>query len=147
MKRFRKFLLLTWTERCLLVKAVFLLGLIRLGLWLISFKILWSLLGRVTRKSAGLKNSDQAPIDRIVWAVRAASRYVPKARNCLPQALAIQVLLRQEGFPARLHIGIARGEGEQLEAHSWLECEGRIVIGGSELEHYTRLTIFEGKSI
>ena len=147
MKRFRKFLWLTWTERRLLVKAAFLLGVIRLGLWLLSFQTLWSLVARVTRMPNGLKKADQASIDRIVWAVRAASRYVPKARNCLPQALAVKVMLRQEGFPARLHIGVARGEGEQLEAHSWVECEGRIVIGGSELEHYSRLATFEGKSL
>jgi len=48
----------------------------------------------------------------------------------LAQALAIQVLLERRGYPTQLRIGFTRSKGGQMSAHAWVECEGRVVIGG-----------------
>jgi len=63
--------------------------------------------------------------------------------KCLARALATQVLLRHS--PAHLCIGVARRKG-QLQAHAWVESQGRIVSGGlRDLWRYTRLPSLEEK--
>lgn len=92
---------------------------------------------------------DTRELERITWAAGVASRVWPATGTCLSQALTAQVLLRRNGYPARLRIGVARREGERLQAHAWVESGGRVVMGGSEstLEHYTRLSAFEEKRL
>src|SRR5215831_18997330 len=143
MERLRKFLLLTATERSLLIRAVLLLGAIRVGLWLLSFRTLWDLLARVTPARGRSRDLDYSSPEQVARAVTAASRYVPRA-TCLTQALAAQVLLTRQGYPVSLRIGVAKGEGGRLEAHAWVENQGEVVIGGAALGRYTLLLACEG---
>jgi hypothetical protein len=76
--------------------------------------------------------------DRIVWAVIVASQYIPRA-TCLAQALAAQILLARECYQSNLRIGVAKGDKDQLEAHAWLESDGKVLIGGSGINRYTVL--------
>jgi hypothetical protein len=68
---------------------------------------------------------------QVVWAVTVGSRYVPAA-TCLTQALVTQVLLSRRGHPASMRIGVARSEAGEFQAHAWVECRGRVVIGGAQ---------------
>ncbi|MFQ5849215.1 MAG: lasso peptide biosynthesis B2 protein, partial [Candidatus Binatia bacterium] len=143
MKRLHKFLHLPPTERWLLVKAALLLGAIRMGLWLLPFQTLKHLLACVSQASKGLHRANRPSADRIVWAVMAARRYVLRARPCLTQALAVQVLLKRRGYPAHLRIGVARTGTGQLRAHAWVESQDRVVLGGGEISRYTALPALE----
>lgn len=70
---------------------------------------------------------------RLLWAVTAVSRRLLPNRPCLPQALAAQFLLRRRGArPAHLRIGVARNDDGSIEAHAWLERDGRVLLGGTE---------------
>jgi len=146
MKRLRKFLDLPPTERRLLVRATLLLGAIRLGLGLLPFQTFRRLLTHVTYAPIGLLNAERPSADRVAWAVTVAGRYMLGARACLTKALAVQVLLARHGQQAHLRLGVVRGEEGCLEAHAWVESDGRVVIGGSEseLERYTPLTALDG---
>jgi len=128
MKKVCKFLRFSPMERRLLIRAVLLVGAVRLGLWVLAFERLRNLLVRVRQRSVERNGSDQVSVDEIVWAVTLASRYVPRA-TCLTQALAGQVLLARWGHRVELFIGVARGPAGSLEAHAWLESCGRVVIG------------------
>ncbi len=139
LNRLRKFLLLPPSERGLLVSATVRLGAISLGLRLLPLQTLRRLMARVSRPFAPLAGPDACSPDLIAWAVSVASRYVPGAGTCLPQALATQILLERQGHAARLHIGIAKDHEKQLQAHAWVESQGRVVIGGSDLRRYTPL--------
>ena len=69
--------------------------------------------------------SSRRTVDRIVEAVRTATRYYyRRRRDCLPRALAIYVLLRQRGVPATLRIGVKRFP---FAAHAWVECLGEVL--------------------
>jgi hypothetical protein len=144
MKSLCKFLLLKPTERRFLLRTGLLLWVARLGLWLLPLPTLRCLLTKL-KPSEPIDREASANIEKIVWAVSVASRYVPAA-TCLTQALAGQILLAQHGEPALLQIGVAKNEAGDLEAHAWVESRGRIVIGDSrELFRYTRLPSVEGK--
>lgn len=62
---------------------------------------------------------------RISEAVRTATRYYYRRRlDCLPRALTIYVLLRLQGVPATLRIGVKR---YPFGAHAWVECLGEVL--------------------
>lgn len=143
MKRLSKFLQLARSEQRLVINASILLGAIRLGLWLLPFQTLRRLLARfytMTTQSQTIGSTD------IIWSVEVVSRYMPGVK-CLAQALATQVLLRQHGHLADLRIGVAKSEQGQLQAHAWVESQGKIVSGGlRDLWRYTPLPPLEGTS-
>ena len=144
-KRVRKFLSLSRADQSLLLKSAFWVGAITLGLRVLSFQTLQTFLAGTTRKAARSHHPDQPSPEHIARAVTVASRFLPAA-TCLPQALAVRELLKRQGYPANLHIGVTKGKGGQLEAHAWVESEGRVVIGGSQdLSRYTPLPSLEGE--
>ena len=144
MKHLSKFLRLSTAERQLLVKVALLSGVIKLGTRLLPFRTLWHLLAWAAGTRVGPWRADHTPPERIVEAVEAASRHVPGVKTCLIQALTVQTLLVRRGYPALLHIGVAReGEQGQFRAHAWGESEGRIIIGGSKPKRYSSLAILE----
>jgi len=136
MNRLNKFLRLSFNEKILLVRISLLLATTRLSLSLLPFKTLRKVLTAISPLIA--RGGEVWSEDRLVWAVGAASRYVPRA-TCLAQALAIQLVLKQSGRQASLHIGVNGVEGNHLDAHAWVESQGRVLFGGSDLGSYTHL--------
>jgi len=140
MRRIRKFLNLSSGERRLLIKTWILLGVIRLGLELVPFSTLRKFLFKLKILSRDYKKDFSE--EYLVWSVAVVSPYVPKA-TCLAQALAAQLLLQRAGHQARLHIGVNYGIGGRIEAHAWVESQGRILIGGFDTNRYTHLLALE----
>lgn len=125
----RRFLALERRQRRLMLRAVRLLCMIRVALWIAPFAKLRRAVERAARRRGS--ESRRPSVDQVVWTVKVASRYVPRA-TCLTQALAARVMLGREGYDNTLRIGVARGERGQLQAHAWVECEGRVVIGETD---------------
>jgi hypothetical protein len=146
MNRLRAFLALAPVDRHLLLRAACWLAVIRVGVWLLPFQTLRRLVAGAAQASRRPSDARRLSPDRVAWGVVVASQYVPGAGSCLVQALAGRILLAQSGIPGRVHIGFARDAQGQIEGHAWLESQGRIVIGGSELERYILLSAFEGES-
>ena len=118
-------------ERRLLVRAAWLLVILRLALAPLPLPLLERLVTRLARPRRG-----PAPaVDRIGWALGAAARRVPDA-TCLVQALAVRILLGRQRIPAGVRIGVARERGARLESHAWVESEGRAVVGDAHLDRY-----------
>src|SRR5467141_1529215 len=100
MKKIVKGLQLSSADRGLLLGSALLLIAIRLGLWLLPFRILLRLLPAASQR----REEEQLSIARAAWSVRVMSRYVPAA-SCLTQALAMLVLLNRFGHSSELRIG------------------------------------------
>jgi hypothetical protein len=90
------------------------------------------------RKWAGRSGHRARPIERLIWAVEVASRYIPGTK-CLASALALQRLLSAHGIACQLNIGVSHHGGE-FGAHAWVVHEGRILIGEEANRKYTLLT-------
>ena len=122
-----------------LVRAAALVCSVRLALWIVPF----ARLPRVVKFLARPRLARQSyySSDQLSWAVRAISRYVPRA-TCLVQAMVLHIMLRQEGLPSRIRIGVSQGAGH-FEAHAWVECQDRVVIGDSGLQRYTPMMVWE----
>jgi hypothetical protein len=100
---------------------------------------------RVLHRQEALRRSPRATrapepgeAERIAWAVDRASRLVPRA-TCLAQALAAQGMLARRGIRSEIRIGVAHPSGRRLEAHAWLECAGRVVLGMHEPDRFRPL--------
>lgn len=129
MTKLLRFLRLPPAQRAFLMRTLGLVGLVRLGLWVLPFRVMRAATENASAPRVSSDSKNVETVDEVAWAVVAASRYVPFA-SCLTQALASQVLLRRRGYPALLHIGVARTEQGRVEAHAWIESDGRVVVGG-----------------
>ena len=133
MRRVAAFFALPLGDRSLLLQSLATVVAVRLGLSLIAIDRLRTWAGRMTPGTR--------PVDRIAWAVAAASRLLP-GTTCLASALALQRRLSAEGHASELHIGVAHQE-EKFAAHAWLACEGRILVGELDHDRYTRLVAWK----
>jgi hypothetical protein len=139
MKRIVKFLRLPFIEKQLLLKSAFLLIAFKVGLSLFSFKSLLSYLDGIKQQKKELKDAYNPSEEKIVWVINVVSRYVPYTTS-LSKALTAQVLLKRHGYLSNLRIGVVKNEKGKLNAHAWVESQGRIIIG--DLKDLSRYTAF-----
>lgn len=66
---------------------------------------------------------------QVAWAVEAARRWVPGEYKCLPTAYTAHWLLHRHGHASTIHVGVARDAQGKVEAHAWVDCDGRTVVG------------------
>jgi hypothetical protein len=141
MKALRKFAQLSSAERSLLLETGLLLAAIRAALWLLPWR---SVNGSL--RSLRVSRAAQFNVDRLAWAVRAASRFVPRA-TCLTQALALHHLLSRAGYCSSVQIGVAKDSRRNFEAHAWVEHDGRTLLHREgDLAGYSRLLTLTGPS-
>jgi hypothetical protein len=131
MRRLKRLATLTNAERLLLLRVLFVVWVARVSLWLLPT----AMARRVVKHAAALAHSTS--MDESIWAVKVVSRFVP-CGTCLTQALAAQALLSRAGRESHVEIGVAKDSGK-FEAHAWVVCGNRIVIGGPNVERYSRL--------
>ena len=80
---------------------------------------------------------------RVARTVGSVARHVPFPAVCLPQAMALQWMLRRRAVASRLVFG-AKRKGAELDLHAWLTVGGECVIGAGEIETYAPLPPFDG---
>jgi hypothetical protein len=141
----QKFFRLTSGEQKFLVKTSILLMAIQTGLHIMPFRKQYRLLVRSASFTPLSHEPDPAYLQQVVWAINKAGRTLLGPNTCLPQALAAHFLLKRQGFPARMVIGVRKDESGDFKAHAWVENDGIVVIGGNhlELESYTTLPNLE----
>jgi Transglutaminase-like superfamily len=135
MRKIRKFLHLNSAERRLLFEASIVLVAYRVALWLFP----WSRV-RELRPLSEKSRAGRFTVERLEWAVRAASRPIPRA-TCLTQALALHRLLARAGYSSSIQIGVGKTPARGFEAHAWVEHGGMTLLSSaSEVAHYSRLS-------
>jgi len=138
MSHLTKFLRLPGSDRWLLIQSWLLVALIRLGLWIMPFR--WLRAGLERWGIAGTAvGALELPAERVAWAVRATSQYVPWAGTCLVRSLAAHALLQRRGHTAEFCLGVTRGSDGQFHAHAWVTCAGHVLIGEREVERFVPL--------
>jgi hypothetical protein len=133
MRRLKRFAQLTATERRILIRVLFVVGVARLALIIFSTDTARKI---TAQAAAGASGS----LEQMVWAVKVVSRYLPGA-TCLAQAVAAQALLNQSGFPSQVEIGVAKDDLRRLQAHAWVVCHGQVVLGGQQPNHYNSIIV------
>ncbi len=129
MSKWVKLLRLSKGKRQLLYKTCLVLASIRLGLYLLPFHVLMKVIGKVCESKLQPVALSPNSVEHMVWAVESISRHLPGQPKCLARALTTKVLLHQQGYGSKLQIGVAKSDNGSLNAHAWIEYDGRIIIG------------------
>ncbi|MCU0565403.1 MAG: lasso peptide biosynthesis B2 protein [Oculatellaceae cyanobacterium Prado106] len=168
---------MSWGDRRLFLTTFLLLLAIRVGLWLLPFRVLLKGLDRFSKvasrdadccpvnssvhvdqtdsrltrfpSDASMRSNPvaapQVSISQIIWGVNVSTRYMPGGAKCLARALTAKVMLNGQGYDPHLRIGVAKSPAGQLEAHAWLEDQGKVLIGNlPDLPRYVTLPSLEG---
>jgi hypothetical protein len=139
MRLLGRFIRSSASDRRLFLNAAALSLIIRIGLAACPLHTLKRVCCRRTHSVA----PEAAPrLDALTLAVSRASRFLP-GLTCLGDALVLKTLLDRAGYRSALHVGVTRSDESPLEAHAWLEAQGKALIGGDNLERYTRLLVLE----
>ncbi|WP_017317180.1 lasso peptide biosynthesis B2 protein [Mastigocladopsis repens] len=148
MKQLHNYFKLSGGDRNLLAITFILLTAIRLGLFFLAFRNLLKLLQKISQQNFRFPfetHKSQISVGKIVWAVNVATRYMPRGAKCLARALTTQLLMSHYGYSSELRIGVAKKEGGQLEAHAWIEYQGRVALGYlPDLSRFIPLPSLEG---
>lgn len=139
MKRLRTFLKLPGAEQRVVVQAFFLAVFVQFCLWLVPFGALnRAFRARIERYAKREIRELLAP-SKVVWLVSVACRFVPGAR-CLTRSMVAQLILARRGVATTLRIGVRKVGGE-LDAHAWLELDGRPLFENPD--HLGEFTPFD----
>ena len=139
----RRLASLDGARRRLLMEAAASIALVWAALRVVPFLNLLRLLDRWVALPIARKREPANPnaVASVTWAVTTASaRFSPA--TCLVQALAAVAMLRRRGLTCQLRIGVRTrscARGAPIDAHAWVECEGRIAIG--DLDHLSELAV------
>lgn len=121
---------LGWRRRWILLEAVVTLPIAWLLLRLVPFKRIAAWLGTAGRETDSVLPSGSRELGgEIGWAVRAAAVRFPGDATCLVQGLTAAAMTRRRQVPSTLYLGVARGQGEAVDAHAWVRCGDLIVTG------------------
>jgi hypothetical protein len=128
-------------ERAWYVPAWLLLGLSRLIILCVPFRLLAPWLGRQEGISPWVPlvgAGGEAKALAIARVVAMAVRHTPWASNCYTQALAARIMLGIYGVPYCLYFGVERASGHPaMKAHAWV-VSGRVqVCGGASFGQFT----------
>jgi hypothetical protein len=115
-------------QKRLLVEAFVTLLAARVALVLLPVRRIFRWLERPLRSAATPQQLQI--VERIRWAVLTVARYGPLSFVCFPQALAAHAMLRRRGVGSVMHYGVRRSADRQMRAHTWLEVDNRMLLGG-----------------
>src|SRR5205809_8078879 len=113
MRRLTRLVGLRSSERRLLLRAFVVVGVAQAALWLLPLAIV----RRVVARTAGA--IEQVSVDRFVWAVNVASRYLLRP-TCFVQAMAILGFLTGAGYAFLVEIGVVEDGVRGFECHVWV---------------------------
>jgi hypothetical protein len=133
-KRLIRFCELSSGDRVLLIRALLVVTVARIALWIGPVAI-----ARRAAATAAIGRRTHA-VEDLTRAITVVSRYVPKA-TCLTQALAVQALLTRCGHRSHVEIGVAKHS--RFEAHAWVMCNGKVVLGASEPGRFRLIAAWE----
>ena len=125
--RWNRWRALAASKKMLLLEAFCALAIARCALVLLPARWIFRWLESPLRAA---RSSDSDVVERVRWAVLTVARYGPISFVCFPQALAAHAMLRRRGIGSIMHYGVRRSADRKLRAHTWLEVDHRMLLGG-----------------
>lgn len=145
MSKVRKALALSASDWVLVTKAWMWFAAIEIGLSCVPIQNLLRLiqgqakLRTSTREQEERRKPQRPTPERVAYCVGLAARMHVLDSTCLKKAVVLYALLTRQGFDPQLLIGAAKATKGQLDAHAWLECQGKVLMGDPSPGHYATL--------
>jgi hypothetical protein len=139
-----RFVGLARAERRLFLEAVIWLGLFRAVLVSVPFRGIAPHLGaHMAETPSGEEMPEKQRLAKeVARAVSRADRHVPWEAKCLVQAMAGKKMLKRRGIETTLYLGLAKNEEAGLQAHAWLRCGDKILLGAGGLKGFAVVSTF-----
>lgn len=142
LEKWRRFRKRPPDERALILRALVLLPITGIGLRVMGFRRCKELIENLSVREGQSQTLESVTANemavKITRAMRSVELHGLRAPNCLERSLLLWWLLRRAGIDGELHIG-ARKNGARLEAHAWVELEGKVLNDSPDVhEHYAR---------
>ena len=155
MSNLRKAFALSVSDWILIAQAWLWFGLVEVGLNCLSLKKLLQIIQRERDGQAGNEedddNQEKVPRrptpERVAFCAGLAARLHALDATCLKKALVLHAMLTRRGFNSQLLIGAARAETGQLDAHAWLECQGKVLLGEATPGRYLTICALVGSTL
>ena len=138
MIRLRKALTLFASDWLLILQSASLFPVVEFGLRFAPFRTVPTHVRPQRQSGRKARDPMSAIPERAAYCVEVASRFYPFRPTCLKKALVLCWLLRRKGFDVQVQIGAARDRG-RLDAHAWVEHQGRIILGAPAPGRYATL--------
>lgn len=173
MSKIKVFFRLPLQDRLLMFEAVFWFVVIRLIIYVFSFRNYFFLLGKPSQENYNPREYGQVGrkkncfqhrtilsdhtkkgtlIARIGSAVERTSHNVPWSTRCFIEAIVAKRMLKRRGFQCTIYLGLTKKSEKnhhsaerEMTAHAWIRCGDYIVTGkqGVRLEEYTVISSFK----
>ena len=137
-RKLASFLSLARADRFLVGEAIVLLGVARILVLTVPFRILAVWLSRAPDGG----DCDNMLIRRIRNAITIAANNVPWNAVCLPQAMAAKAMLALRGHGSAFHIGATIEGQSKISAHAWLTTGEITVVGAKGVPGMSHLARF-----
>lgn len=142
-RKLKKFFLLSWIQKIMLIEALCLTGIVRFSILFIPFSKLARHIGKYKEESTSkLTDIEKYKVNNIAWSVAAVGKRTPWESKCLVKALTAQIMLKHRKISSTLYLGVAKDKQKKLKAHAWLRCGENIITGDSERSGFTVVAKF-----
>lgn len=141
----RKFLEKPIGEQSFYIEMIFWLGLSRISILVLPFKLIASFLGDhmiESEKINTFKFKSMGTIRLIAIGVRTMSERLPWECKCLVQAITGKRMLDRRNIESTLFLGVGKDENGQMIAHAWLRVGEHIILGGGGLDRFAVVSTF-----
>jgi len=145
--KIKKFIALPHREKIFFFEAVLILGMMRIGILLFSFKFLSRNLHLITThiKPTNVTDSQLEIAVAIGKSIEKSAQHTPWKSACLVKAFSAYKMLKRRGISGRFYIGVNK-EGEKrkkMKLHAWSVCNQIVLTGKSEYESFTVLSVYQ----
>ena len=150
MSRLRKAFALSASDCLFIAQAWKWLGLVEIGLTCLPLGKLVRIIHPQRPENLhrdGKRELPHAVAERMAFCVELAARMYLLDATCLKKAMALCALLTRRGFDAQVMIGAARATEGRLDAHAWVECQGKVLLGEAQAGRYTVLCGLPGSRL
>jgi hypothetical protein len=142
MSRLRKAFALSASDWLLIAQTWLWFVAVEVGLGCLPLQKLLRIIQRPGKAQRGTKREEEprhATPERLAYCVGLTTRLHLHDPTCLKKALVLYTLLTRRDFNAQLFIGAARATNGKLDAHAWLECQGKVLLGAPVPGRYSIL--------
>ena len=126
----RKILALNRLQWRYLFASWLILPVIDLGLRLLGYKRMRSLLNRWAKSAVRSHENTEIVAGQVARVVSVAARWTLWPTSCLRQAILLWWFLARRNIAVEVRIGVSGDLAEHFSAHAWVEQNGRVLLGG-----------------
>jgi len=145
--KIKKFIALPYREKIFFFEAIFILGMMRIGILLFSFKFLSRKLHLVTTHTKPIKvtNSNLEIAVAIGKSIEKSAQHTPWESACLVKAFTAYKMLKRRGISGHFYIGVNKDKQKkgEIKSHAWTDCKQTILTGKNGHKCFTVFSVYE----